>query len=57
VAAVGSLLSGFSIVTALAPSASQPFKAAATILKRDNKFVVTLSKLAEIARRSVKTGA
>lgn len=56
-AAVGSLLSGFSIVTALASSASQPFKAAATILKRDNKFVVTLSKLAEIARRSVKTGA
>ncbi len=32
-------------------------KAVATISKRDNKLVVTLSKLAAIARRSVNTAA
>jgi hypothetical protein len=46
------LLSVLSIVTVLASSASQLFKAVATISKRDNTFVVTLSKLAGIARRS-----
>jgi hypothetical protein len=51
------LLSGLSIVTALASSASQLFKAVATISKRDNKFVVTLSTLASIARRAASAKA